>query len=163
MLIRMTAIGTSIAGLLAGGKVAIGGLLAAGVVWVGGLFGADSGSTGTVWPSALSGGSAAAVWSDGLSEERSGDEGSPPTALAIDAAAGRQGRELVDPRLDDVDAEVRLPRTPAEARTNVLYFEAQGYRVVVAGPRAASAADAVGVSAVRTGDLGAALAAAEGR
>jgi hypothetical protein len=131
----MTVIGTSIAGLLAGGKVATGGLLAASVVWAGGV---SDGGPG-------------------------GGEGASHTALVIDAAAGRDGRELVDPRLDAVDAEVRLPRTLAEARTNVLYFDAQGYRVVVAGPRAASAADAAGVPAVRTADLGAALAAVEGQ
>jgi hypothetical protein len=44
-----------------------------------------------------------------------------------------------------VDAEVRLPRTPAEARTNVRYFDELGYRVVVAGPRAEAAAAAIGV------------------
>src|SRR5687768_4495862 len=63
------------------------------------------------------------------------------TALVIDAAAARDGRELVDPRLHDVDAEVRLPRTAAEARTNVRYFADQGYRLVVTGPRAGAAAD----------------------
>ena len=56
-------------------------------------------------------------------------------ALVIDAAAARDGRELVDARLRDSDAQVRLPRTAAEARTDVRYFAAQGYRVVVAGPR----------------------------
>jgi hypothetical protein len=162
MLIRMTAIGASIAGLLAGGKVASGGLLVAGVVWIAGLFGADSGSA-SVWPGAFSGGSAAVVWTGGVSAEGPGEDGASPTALVIDAAVGRQGRDLVDPRLDAVDAEVRLPRTRAEARTNVLYFDAQGYRVVVAGPRAASAAEAAGVAAVRTADLGAALVAAEAR
>ena len=52
----------------------------------------------------------------------------------IDAAEGRDGRELVDERLRAVRAEVRLPRTPEEARANLRYFEAQDYRVVVAGP-----------------------------
>jgi len=71
------------------------------------------------------------------------------TALVIDASAARDGRDLVDDRLDDVDAEVRLPRTAAEARTNVRYFDKQGYRVVVAGPVAGAAADAAGVRAVQ--------------
>lgn len=81
------------------------------------------------------------------------------TALVIDAAAGRDGRELVDARLREVDAAVRLPRTSEEARTNVRYFAAQGYRVVVAGPRAGAAARATGVAAVRAPDLTGALAA----
>src|SRR5215210_1591001 len=67
-----------------------------------------------------------------------------PTALVIDAALGHSGRELVDPRLEDVDAEVRLPRTAYEASTNVRYFDELGYRVVVAGPRAVAAAAATG-------------------
>jgi hypothetical protein len=75
------------------------------------------------------------------------------TALVIDASAARDGRELVDPRLRELDAEVRLPRTSAEARTNVRYFDALGYRVVVAGPEASAAAAAVGVDAVLTAGL----------
>ena len=84
----------------------------------------------------------------------------PRTALVIDASAGRDGRDLVDPRLRDVDADVRLPRSATEARTNVLYFDALGYRVVVAGPTANAAADAAGVNAVHTQDLPGALTAA---
>jgi hypothetical protein len=79
------------------------------------------------------------------------------TALVIDASHARDGRELVDPRLREADAEVRLPRTSAEARTNVRYFDALGYRIVVAGPRARAAADAVGVAAERTPNLTSAL------
>ena len=82
------------------------------------------------------------------------------TALVIDASQGRDGRELVDPRLRDLDADVRLPRTSVEARTNVRYFDALGYRVIVAGPQASAAAGAVGVDAVRAADLPQALAAA---
>ena len=67
----------------------------------------------------------------------------------IDAAAGADGRELVDSRLREVDAEVRLPRTSAEARTNLRYFAAQDLRVIVAGPRASAAADATGISVVQ--------------
>jgi hypothetical protein len=81
----------------------------------------------------------------------------------IDADAGRDGRELVDPRLRDVDAEVRLPRTDAEARTNLRYLDAQGYRLVVAGRRAGAAAAVTGVAATRAADLGQALAAVEQR
>jgi hypothetical protein len=80
-----------------------------------------------------------------------------PTALVVDAAAARDGRELVDPRLLDVDADVRLPRNSTEARTNVLYFASLGYRVVVAGPDASAAADATGVDAVHARGLPGAL------
>ena len=82
------------------------------------------------------------------------------TALVIDAGTGRDGRDLVDARLRDVDAEVRLPRTRAEARTNVRYFAAQDYRIVVAGPRARAVARSAGISVVAAPDLAGALAAA---
>jgi len=95
----------------------------------------------------------------GDSQERST---TPRMALVIDAGAGRDGRELLDARLRDVDAEVRLPRTATEARTNVRYFAAQGYRVVVTGPRASAAARAAGVPVVRAPNLKAALAAVRG-
>ncbi len=81
-----------------------------------------------------------------------------PTALVIDAPLARDGRELVDARLKAVDAEVRLPRNATEARTNVRYLNALGYRVVVAGPDATAAADGTGVGAARVAGLGAALA-----
>jgi hypothetical protein len=81
----------------------------------------------------------------------------PRTALVIDASHARDGRELVDPRLRHADVDVRLPRTAAEARANVRYFDALGYRVVVAGPRASDAASAVGVTAERAPDLTGAL------
>jgi hypothetical protein len=89
-----------------------------------------------------------------------GDSGAPAsrTALVVDASAGRDGLELLDPRLREVDAEVRLPRTSAEALTNVRYFAAQGYRVVVTGPRASAAAAAAGVAAVSAPDLAGAVA-----
>ena len=107
-------------------------LLAAGVVAAGGLLGSDShGSSGSA----------------------------TRTALVIDAAAARDGRDLVDSRLRDLDAAIRLPRTSAEARTNVRYFAAQDYRVVVAGSRASGAANATGVDAVQVSDLAGALAA----
>jgi hypothetical protein len=83
------------------------------------------------------------------------------TALVIDAAAARDGRELVDPRLRGLDADVRLPRTAEEARTNVRYFDALGYDVVVAGPQANAAASAVGVAAESAPDLAAAVQTAE--
>jgi hypothetical protein len=90
-----------------------------------------------------------------------GDRAESPSriALVIDAAAARHGRDLVDPRLRAVDADVRLPRTVAEARIDVRYFAALGYRVVVAGPRAGAAADTSGAPAQRTADLSRALAA----
>jgi hypothetical protein len=110
----------------------IGTLLAAGAVAVGGLLGAGS------------------------------DRSAHRTALVIDAATGRDGRDLVDPRLRAVDADVRLPRTAAEARTDARYFAAQGRRVVVAGARAVAAARAAGVAATAEPNLDAALAAVGG-
>ena len=83
----------------------------------------------------------------------------PRTALVIDAASARDGRDLLDPRLREIGAEVRLPSTSAQALTNVRYFAAQGYRVVVAGDGADAAADAAGVPAVRAPGLTGALAA----
>ena len=78
------------------------------------------------------------------------DRAAPRTAIVIDAPAARDGRALVDPRLRTVAADVRLPRSAAEARTDVRYFAAQGYdRVVVAGPRSTMAADQAGIAAVR--------------
>lgn len=82
------------------------------------------------------------------------------TALVIDASAGRDGTELLDPRLRETAAEVRLPRTSEEALTNVRYFAAQGYSVIVTGPRASAAAAEAGVAAVRAADLRGALTAA---
>jgi hypothetical protein len=107
-------------------------LVAAGIVTIGGVLGAESDGTN---------GSAAR------------------TALVIDAAAARDGRDLVDDRLRAIDAELRLPRTAAEARTNVRYFDTQDYRVVVAGPLTAAATDATGIPAVRAPDLTGAVAA----
>jgi hypothetical protein len=84
----------------------------------------------------------------------------PRTALVIDAPAARDGRALVDPRLRATEADVRLPRSAAEARTDVRYFAAQGYdRVIVAGPRSTAAAADTDVPALRAGDLSGALAA----
>ena len=133
---RTAAIGRRTTGLLVAGAVATGALLAAGAVGADDLLGTDSGLP--------------VGWA-------------PRTALVIDADAGRAGRELVDPRLEDVDAQVRLPRTDAEARTNLRYLDAQGYRLVVAGQRAGAAADATGIAATRAADLGEALAAVERR
>ena len=109
----------------------IGALLAAGAVAVGGLLGAGSGRP------------------------------APRTALVVDAAIARDGRALVDPRLRAIDADVRLPRTRAEALTDVRYFAAAGDdRVIVAGPRSTAAASLAGGAAVRAGGLDGALAAA---
>jgi hypothetical protein len=84
-----------------------------------------------------------------------------PTALVMDAAVARGGRELVNDRLEHAAAEVRLPRNAAEARTNVRYFDALGYRVVVAGRDAVGAAAATAIPAVRADGLSDALEAAE--
>jgi hypothetical protein len=88
------------------------------------------------------------------------DDPSPRTALVIDAGAARDGRELIDPRLEELDAELRLPRTDAEARTNVRYFDELGYRVVVGGPSASAAARTAGVDAARAHGIDDAVAAA---
>ena len=85
------------------------------------------------------------------------DEQTTPTALVIDAALARDGRDLVDSRLEGVDAEVRLPRTAEEARVNVRYFDALDYRVYVAGSEATSAAERTGVDATPVEDLDGAL------
>jgi hypothetical protein len=108
----------------------IGALLAAGAVAVGGLLGASS------------------------------DRSAPRTALVIDAAAARDGRALVDPRLRGLDADVRLPRTADEARTDVRYFATQGERIIVAGPHSTAAARQVGAAATGAPGLAGALAAA---
>jgi hypothetical protein len=81
-----------------------------------------------------------------------GDEG-VRDALVVDASLARDGRQLVDPRLRDVDAEVRLPRDADEARTNVAYFDALGYRVYVSGPDATAAAKSTEVNATEVDDL----------
>lgn len=89
---------------------------------------------------------AALVAVGGLLASGSGAD-TPRTALVMDAGLGRDGRDLVAPRLRDVNAELRLPRTTAEAETDLRYFAAQGYRLVVAGPDSRAAATAVGAQA----------------
>jgi hypothetical protein len=103
---------------------------------------------------------ALAVAAGGVLGSSGADDGVRDTALVIDAGAARDGRDLVDSRLVEADAEVRLPRTAREARTNLRYLSAQGYDIVVAGPLAAEAASATGAKAERTAGLGEALAAA---
>lgn len=93
-------------------------------------------------------------------ESVTGTGGAPRLALVIDSSLARDGRELVDARLSDADAEVRLPRTGFEARTNVRYFDKLGYTVVVAGENATAAAEAAGKPAVYAAGLDEALAAA---
>ncbi|HET8821374.1 MAG TPA: hypothetical protein VFM57_07490 [Thermoleophilaceae bacterium] len=97
---------------------------------------------------------AAVVALSGADSESRGAQGK---ALVIDAGAAHHGRELVDPRLLEADAEVRLPRDTREARTNVRYFDELGYRIVVVGARSEAAADATGVEAVHAADLSRAL------
>jgi hypothetical protein len=108
----------------------IGALLAAGALAVGGALGAGS------------------------------DRPAPRTALVVDAALARDGRALVDPRLRAADADVRLPRTQAEALNDVRYFAARGYdRMIVAGPRSLAAAAQTDAGARSAADLEGALAA----
>ena len=114
---------------------------------------------GTVLAAVLAAGAVAAGGVLGEDPAPRSDAGSP-TALIIDAAAARDGRNLIDRRLGELDAAVRLPRTAAEASTNVRYFAARDYRLVVAGPRASAAAKAAGVTASRASDLPEAVAAA---
>jgi precorrin-4 methylase len=107
-------------------------VLAAGAVATGAVFGAEAGA---------------------------GDDGSGPTALVIDASLARDGRELVDQRLQDVDAEVRLPRDADEARVNVRYFDELDYKVYVAGAQATEAANEAGVDATAVNGVAGAVAA----
>ena len=93
-------------------------------------------------------------------EASTGEDAAQPTALVIDSSLASQGSELVDPRLDDVDAAIRLPRNADEARTNVRYFDALDYRVYVAGGRSTAAAEQTGVNATEVDGLDGALAAA---
>ena len=92
-------------------------------------------------------------------EAGTADDGGVPAALVIDASLARDGHELVDPRLEDVDAEVRLPRDAEEARINVRYFDELDYHVYVAGARATDAANKAGVDATPVAGLAGALAA----
>jgi hypothetical protein len=107
-------------------------VLAAGAVATGAVFGAEAGAEG---------------------------DGGAPAALVIDASLARDGRTLVDPRLEDVNAEVRLPRDAEEARINVRYFDELDYRVYVAGAEATEAARDTGVDATAVDGLPGALAA----
>jgi hypothetical protein len=72
------------------------------------------------------------------------------TALVVDAALARDGRELVDARLRDAADELRIARTAAEARMDVRYLAASGHRVVVAGPQARAAAAGTAAERVST-------------
>jgi hypothetical protein len=93
-------------------------------------------------------------------EASTGQDAPQPTALVIDSSLASAGSELVDPRLDDTDAAIRLPRNAEEARTNVRYFDALHYRVYVAGARATAAAEQTGVEATEVDGLAGALAVA---
>jgi hypothetical protein len=108
-------------------------VLAAGAVATGAVFGAEAGA---------------------------GGDGGAPAALVIDASLARDGRELVDQRLQDVDADVRLPRNAEEARINVRYFDELDYRVYVAGAQATEAANDTGVDATAVDGVAGAVAAA---
>jgi hypothetical protein len=106
-------------------------------------------ATGALAAGAIVGGAAATTGS------------SARTAVVIDAAAARDGRDLVHPSLRSLDAEVRLPRNATEAETDVRYFAEQGYRIVVAGPDSSAAAATADVQAESTADPQGALAAAD--
>jgi hypothetical protein len=71
----------------------------------------------------------------------------PRNALVIDAALARDGRDLIDPRLRALDAELRVARTQREAETDLRYLAAGGYRLEVAGPASTAAARATGLHA----------------
>jgi hypothetical protein len=71
----------------------------------------------------------------------------PRKALVIDAALARDGRDLIDPRLRALDAELRVARTQAEAETDLRYLAARGYRLEAAGPASTAAARATGLQA----------------
>jgi hypothetical protein len=114
---------------------------------------------GTHIAAVLAAGAVATGVAFGAESAPGGDAGAR-TALVIDASLASQGRELVDPRLEDVDAAVRLPRDADEARTNVRYFDELGYRVYVAGPEATAAAERTGVAAAAVDGLAGALDAA---
>jgi hypothetical protein len=74
------------------------------------------------------------------------------TALVIDASLARDGRDLIDSRLRDRGGQLRIARTAAEAETDLRYFAAQGYRLVVAGPDSREAAREAGLAvSVRSG------------
>jgi hypothetical protein len=90
-------------------------------------------------------------------EASTGGDAAQPTALVIDSSLASQGSEVVDPRLDDVDAAVRIPRDADEARTNVRYFDELDYRVYVAGARSTEAAEQTGVDATEVSGLDGAL------
>lgn len=80
------------------------------------------------------------------------------TALVVDAALARDGRELVDDRLRGAADELRVPRTAAEARTDVRYLLASGHRLTAAGPQ--STAAAAGVPAAHASTVAGAVASA---
>jgi hypothetical protein len=92
-------------------------------------------------------------------EASTGADAATPTALVIDSSLAGHGSELVDPRLEDTGAAVRLPRDADEARTNVRYFDALDYHVYVAGARSTAAAEQAGVDATEVDGLDGALAA----
>jgi hypothetical protein len=102
---------------------------------------------------------AAAVAAGGLLGGGSGAGEQTRTALVVDAALARDGRELVDARLRDAADELRVARSAAEARTDVRYLAASGHRIVVAGPQASAAA--AGTQVEHASTLAGAVAAAQ--
>ena len=114
--------------------------------------------TGTHITAVLAAGAVAAGAVFGA-EASTGEDAATPTALVIDSSLAGHGRELVDPRLEDTGAAVRLPRDADEARTNVRYFDALDYHIYVAGARSTAAAEETGVDATEVDGLDGALAA----
>ena len=114
---------------------------------------------GTHIAAVLAAGAVATGAAFGACAQGAGD-GAPRAALVVDVSLARDGRHLVDRRLEDVNAEVRLPRNDTEARTNVRYLDALDYRVYVAGAHAIAAAAQTGVQATTVDGLDGALAAA---
>jgi hypothetical protein len=102
---------------------------------------------------------AAAVAAGGLLGGGSGADEQARTALVVDAALARDGRDLVDARLRDAADELRVARNAAEARMDVRYLAASGLRIVVAGPQARAAA--AGMRAARASTVAGAVAAAQ--
>src|SRR4051794_21443378 len=98
MLIRMTGLGTTLAGGIASTLVAV----AVAAAGIGGALAGGSSTDPAAGGEPAGGSSVAAKRADG-----------PRTALVIDASRARDGRELVAPRLRALDAELRLPRTAA--------------------------------------------------
>jgi hypothetical protein len=101
---------------------------------------------------------AAALAAGGVLGADGDDAPGRPTALVVDAALARDGRQLVDDRLRGAADQLRVARSAAEARIDVRYLLASGHRLIVAGPE--SAAAAAGLPAERAASVAGAVASA---